>query len=137
MLNRKLFSCCIIVFLLTNGCQATFLEHPSSNPKASPSQALIQASTSYKAHRDYRSLKTIYHSLKKGMQRQDVEHLLGAPDYSPIEGMYYYSSDREEPLGEGAPPHMKAVVGIILDYRDTEGMLTDRLQQFSIGPIGE
>ena len=128
----------VAVMLLSSGFGAHSLDYQASKPKSSTLQVLEQASTSYKKHRDYTSLKKIFLHLTRGMKRPDVERLLGEPDYSPGEGLFYYSSDRKASLGnEGAPPYMKAVVGVIVDYRDEKGVLTDRLQKFSIGPIGE
>ena len=94
------------------------------------------ASASYKNQRDYASLAAINGHLVKGMPRDEVERLLGAPDYSPTEGQYYYSSDRKEPSPDPAnrPP---ATVGLVVDYRDADGSVTDRLQSFTLGPIGE
>jgi hypothetical protein len=57
------------------------------------------------------------------MPRVEVERMLGAPDYSPVEGQYYYSSDRHNQ-------------GLVVDYR-LDGQMTDRLQDFTLGPIGE
>lgn len=94
---------------------------------------LDQASRSYRANRDYASLESIHGQLTEGMDRAEVERLLGEPDYSPIEGQSYYSSDRREAAGDrGDVP-----VGVVVDYRDESGAVTDRLQEFWIGPIGE
>lgn len=101
----------VVALFLFNGC----------------AQSLEQASFSYKTHKDYSSLIIIYQHLDKGMKRTDVEHILGAPDYSPIEGQYYYSSTNGG----------QTTIGVIVDYRDKNGFLTSELQQFLIGPIGE
>ncbi len=97
---------------------------------------LQQASDSYKKNRDYESLKVINSRLFKGMKRTSVEQLLGAADYSPTEGQYYYSSDHEEYLDEENKNH-KATVGIVVDYRNEEGAVTEKLHSFWLGPIGE
>ena len=99
--------------------------------------SLEQASINYKKYHDYASLETIYRHLAKGMRRTEAEHLLGEPDYSPIEGQCYYSSDREEDSANGNDGHSKVPVGIILDYRDKKGVSTGKIQTFQMGPIGE
>lgn len=124
--------------VVLSGIGGYSLAYQPSKLEPSTPQVLKQASVSYKKHRDYASLKRIFRHLNKGMKRTDVERLLGEPDYSPGEGLFYYSSDRKASLSDaGAPPYMKAVVGIIVDYRDERGVLTNRLHAFSIGPIGE
>ena len=95
--------------------------------------ALEQASRSYRANRDYASLETIHGQLTEGMDRAEVERLLGESDYSPTDGQFYYSSDRREAAGgrDDVP------VGVVVDYREESGAVTDTLQVFWIGPIGE
>ena len=87
-------------------------------------------------HRDYDSLARLIPALKLGMKRQEVERLLGPPEYSPTKGQYYYGSDRRD--GEGA------AMTLVVDYNVTEypgdeirTRLTDRLQSFFFGPVGE
>ncbi len=94
------------------------------------------AGDSYKAHRDYASLEIIYRYLSKGMEQGAVEELLGEPDYSPIEGQYYYSSElrKIEIRGE---EQVEVSVGLIVDYRNEQGILTDKLQSFQMGSLGE
>ncbi len=111
----------IMAFILLWGCC-----HPS----------LHDASNSYKNKRDYSSLEIIYENLHKGMRRADVERLLGEPEYSPTEGQYYYSSDRRDHLEKDKDRPM-ATVGIVVDYKDAKGNLTDVLQTFTLGAIGE
>lgn len=99
--------------------------------------SLRRVSTHYKAHKDYASLKMIYKHLGRGMKRSKVENLLGEPDYSPINGQYYYSSDREEyPEGSTADQN-KVPVGLVVDYRNPLGVLTNELQTLWLGPVGE
>lgn len=112
-----------IVFLLLVGC----------NTQA---QELEPASRSYQAHRDYPSLAVISVHLRKGMARSKVIDLLGEPDYSPLAGQYYYSSDRRETVQHGKK-EMQIPVGLIIDYRDEQGRVTKRLQTFQLGRIGE
>jgi len=99
-------------------------------------QALEQASRSYKAHKDYASLEAIYRHLSKRMERGEVEDLLGEPDYSPIEGLYYYSSSRRKAESRGKE-QINLPVGLVVDYRDKEGLLTEKLQIFQLGSIEE
>jgi outer membrane protein assembly factor BamE (lipoprotein component of BamABCDE complex) len=100
-------------------------------------QSLGRVSTNYKAHKDYASLEMIYKHLGQGMKRTKVENLLGKPGYSPIDGQYYYSSDREEYPEGSATNQIKVPVGLVVDYRNQQGELTDELQTFWLGPIGE
>ena len=112
-----------IVFLLLVGC----------NTQA---QELEPASRSYKAHRDYVSLAVISVHLHKGMARIKVIDLLGEPDYSPLAGQYYYSSDRRNTVQHGKK-EMQIPVGLVIDYRDDQGRVTELVQKFLLGRIGE
>ncbi len=94
------------------------------------------AGDSYKAHRDYASLEIIYRYLSKGMEQGAVEELLGEPDYSPIEGQYYYSSELRKTESRGEE-QIEVTVGLIVDYRNKQGILTDKLQSFQMGSLGE
>jgi hypothetical protein len=96
--------------------------------------SLENASVSYKEHKDYASLEDIYKRFSKGLQRKEVERLLGEPDYSPIEGQYYYSSDQSE---YSENQERKVSIGLVVDYRDSNGRITKRLQEFWLGPIAE
>ncbi|WP_446011740.1 hypothetical protein [Candidatus Electrothrix sp.] len=102
----------------------------------SQADELDQASRSYKAHRDYASLEVINGHLRKGMAQSKVEDLLGEADYSPIAGQYYYSSDRSEVAGSGKE-RMNVTVGLVVEYRDDQGQLTEQLQSFWLGRIRE
>jgi hypothetical protein len=96
--------------------------------------SLENASLQYKEHNDYASLDIIYKSLSKGKQRKEVESLLGEPDYSPIDGQHYYSSDHSEYSQDQA---RDVTVGLVVDYRDGNGEITDKLQEFWMVPIAE
>jgi len=96
--------------------------------------SLESASASYKQHRYYTSLEKIYKNLSSGMYRKEVVRLLGEPDYSPINGQYYYSSNGSEYSEE---QKREISVGLVVDYRDENGEITERLQQFWLGPIAE
>jgi outer membrane protein assembly factor BamE (lipoprotein component of BamABCDE complex) len=96
--------------------------------------SIEHASEDYKQNRGYSSLETVAYSFYKGMRRSEVERLLGDPDYSPIDGQYYYSSsgsvDSDE-QGRGV------TAGLVVDYRDEHGEVTDTLYEYRLGPIGE
>ena len=100
-------------------------------------QSLERASRNYKADKDYASLQVIYKHLDEGMKRTEVERLLGEPDYPPIEGQYYFSTDHSEYPKDGATDRVKVTVGLVIDYRNQLGGLTDELQTFWLGLIGE
>ena len=70
------------------------------------------------------------------MARTNVIDLLGEPDYSPLAGQYYYSSDRWETVQHGKK-EMQIPVGLLIDYRDDQGRVTEQLQKFLLGRIGE
>jgi hypothetical protein len=96
--------------------------------------SLEDASDKYKKDKTYASLKIVYDKLSKGMPRKEVDSLLGDPDYSPIDGQYYYSSDKriyDEDQDREVP------VGVVVDYRNDKDEVTEILQEFSLGPIGE
>lgn len=93
-----------------------------------------EASSSYKAKKDYASLAVLVKHLRKGMARTEVKALLGEADYSPIEGQDYYSSDRSE---RAPATEMEQPVGLVVEYRDEQGKVTGQLQQFELGRIGE
>ena len=87
----------------------------------------------YKESGSYESLEFIVKSLKDGVSQKEVESLLGEPDHSPIEGLYYYSSNKRIHLKESGQEH---TIGAVLDYRNS-GQPTNRLQHYNLGPIGE
>lgn len=104
-----------------------FAQHPNID--------LQKYSATYKAKRDYKSLKILTQkALFIGLIKEKVVEILGEPDYSPTEGLYYYSSDKKNTKG--------VTKGLVLDYRkyntatgDSE--LTGRLQSISLMFIGE
>lgn len=101
---------------------------------ACDTQKQQQAARSYKANKDYASLEVLSEHLRKGMTHSEVNSLLGDPDYSPITGQEYYSSDRRAAVEETGAEHP---VGLVTDYRDNQGKPTGRLQTFRLVPIGE
>jgi outer membrane protein assembly factor BamE (lipoprotein component of BamABCDE complex) len=85
---------------------------------------LPEASQCYKATRDLACLSAIASHLQTGMDRQEVERILGEPDYSPTDGLYYYSANE--------PNRGPSTKGLIVEYRDQFGAVTDELQEFSL-----
>ena len=93
-------------------------------------------STRYQKTRSYRSLKVLVKRLKIGMRRSVVEGILGEAEYSPVEGQYYYSSDKRNAEG--------VTMGLVVEYRKTayrsDGIhttVTGKLESFTLMPIGE
>lgn len=119
---RNLFLCGFAAILLAAGCGLAPLE---------------RARLGYQANRDYASLEAIHARLVKGMKRAAVERLLGEPGYSPTEGQFYYLSDRNRDPEGGADAYGRVPLGVVVDYRNVEGAVTDELQTFWMGPIGE
>ncbi len=115
-------------------CIALLLTGCAQEPEQS--EQLKQASRSYKAQRDYASLEVLSTHLRKGMACSKVEDLLGQADYSPVAGQYYYSSDRRETVHQGKE-QVSIPVGMVVDCRNEQGELTDQLQTFRLGRIGE
>jgi hypothetical protein len=98
------------------------------------SSRLEDAGAKYREQRDYASLEIVVGNLSQGMDRKRVETLLGEADYSPTKGLYYYSSSKRE----HDPAQGRDVsVGLVVDYRDKDGKVTEALQQFAIQKIGE
>ncbi len=91
-------------------------------------------SAKYKNSKDYRSLEAIFKTFSKGMPRTEVKRLLGESDYSPVNGQYYYSSNQSV---YSEDQDRKVPVGLVVDYRDKNGLITEMLQEFWMGPIGE
>ena len=101
---------------------------------ASEQKDISRRSVHFREHHDCESLSRLAGHLHLGMPRIEVERLLGKPDYSPIEGQFYYSSDRK--TSAGTP------VGLIVEYRITdprtaEVTVTGKLESLFLGPIGE
>jgi hypothetical protein len=95
----------------------------------------VLASESFKKNHDYESLNLLVGRLRLGFARAEVERLLGPPDYSPIDGLYYYAAaDRRTPEG--------TTIGLIVEYRrlnvrSGEEVVSGRLESFTLGPIAE
>jgi hypothetical protein len=72
----------------------------------------------YLQQRDIKSLRAFTAHLQRGMPKYEVDALLGQADYSPMPGQYYYATAGSQ--------------GLVLDYRDKGGDVTDTLQGFWI-----
>lgn len=119
MTYRLLFITLLILFII--GCYAGL-------------SSIENDSAKYRHDKDYKSLEVIFKNLYKGMQRNEVERLLGEPDYSPIDGQYYYSSNKSV---YSKIQERKVPFGLVVDYRNRNGVITETLQNFWIGPVGE
>ena len=111
----------IFIVTLLTGCLANY---PS----------LEGTSDNYKRNRDYTSLEEIYSSFSKGVHNEKVIRLLGEPDYSPIDGQYYYLSDSSEYIEEQG---RDAIIGLVVDYRNSNGEITEKIQNYWLGTISE
>jgi hypothetical protein len=73
-----------------------------------------------------------------GMTLGEVEKLLGAADYSPVEGQYYFSTGGDCPLEDSG---RTASCGLVAEFRDYgqggEAELKETLQSCWWGAIGE
>jgi hypothetical protein len=95
---------------------------------------LEEAGASYRQHRDYESLEIVTRHLSAGLPRDEVERLIGEPDYSPTPGQYYYSSAKKT----RSEHHDRDVtLGLVVDYRDKSGADTKALQKYLLGPLDE
>lgn len=72
-----------------------------------------------------------------GMSKRELQTVLGEPDYSPSEGLFYFSTGKDCPLGD---ENRVAACGVIASFRTLSGSvlkITDTLQSCSWGAIGE
>jgi hypothetical protein len=118
--KHPLFLLMLSIVLLTGGCTNL--------------SSMENAGVSYRQNKDYASLEHVCNKLFKGMRREEVERFLGEPEYSPIDGQYYYSSDKSEYSEEQG---REVAVGLVIDYRDDLGKVTGELQEYWLGPIAE
>lgn len=76
--------------------------------------------------------------IRLGMSQTELASLLGEPDYSPIDGLYYFSTGGDCPLDDNG---RLAPCGVVADFRnDAEGrdpVLKNSLQSCWWGAIGE
>lgn len=93
-----------------------------------------EAGESFQKHRDYASLKTLVEYLRPGMTEAEVKRLLGEPDYSPIDGQYYYASDSTDAT-------TGFVLGAVVQYTRRDSTHPEAspwiLERVELMPIGE
>ncbi len=129
---------CIISLMRSTQTQTIFLilaALMSFSTCASRTESLSSLSASFQKNHDGRSLNGLLGHLRLGLPQAEVERLLGKPDYSPIEGQFYYSTS-DLKTGEGTP------LGLIVEYRSLnvrtgEMLLTRKLESVYFGPVGE
>lgn len=90
-----------------------------------------QARESYAEQSDFASLEVLHSQLTKGMLRSEVEALLGQPTRSSVDGVYYYLSNQR---GTNDP---RATQGLVVEYIDTHGKITDKLQSMWLGEVSD
>lgn len=75
-----------------------------------------------------------------GMSKAELEAILGPADYSPAEGLYYFSTGGDCPLGE---TDREVSCGVVAEFRvehaneAEEPVVSDKLQSCWWGGIGE
>ena len=103
----------LTIFLLT---LPLFACDNSDNEPESKIIPLVQVASSA-------NLEKLAEQLKQGMLKINVEKILGMPDYSPIDGLYYYSAKNSPSL--------------IIDYRNQQDEITNKLQLFWLAEVEE
>ena len=91
----------LITLLLTAPLFACDQTNNSSETKVTP---LLQQYPS-------NNLEELTKQLKQGLPKEDVEKILGLPDYSPIDGLFYYSSKGSASFA--SRPILKSSLGLI------------------------
>lgn len=94
---------------------------------------LKDASSQYIENRNYESLEQLSNAIKTGMSKAEVEELLGEADYSPTEGIFYYSSDRY--IEHAKRPRTN--IGLVVTYNTKSKQSLQVLKTHKLGPIGE
>jgi hypothetical protein len=124
-----------IAFAIVAVCAVSAVPHERALAQSSGA-ARTSCTERYRKTRDYKCLRALVKRLRLGMPQSGVEALLGEPDYSPIEGQYYYSSNRRAANGE--------TIGLVVEYRridarrdPMEMTQTGKLEWFEVMPIGE
>lgn len=97
-------------------------------------RSIENASANYKAKKDYKSLETLYNHLSENRSRQEADRLLGEPDISPIEGLFFYASTHSK---YSIVQSQDVIYGLVVDYRNKNGMVTRKIQALWIGPMDE
>lgn len=77
-----------------------------------------------------------FEKVKIGMTFQELEQVLGKPDYSPTNGQYYYSTEGRCPLN--GDTGMMVTCGYVIEFRKSgEEEVKSNIQSCSWGAIGE
>ena len=117
-----------VVTIIIPGPVISEAAHPAVRP------ALQQAAKHFRANRDYASLKIISQHLAVGMSHRMIEKLLGKADYSPTDGLYYYSA---KVLVFIKKQNRYTARGLVVDYRDENGNTTMTLKKYFLQNLGE
>ncbi|MCB9654898.1 MAG: hypothetical protein H6729_12290 [Deltaproteobacteria bacterium] len=107
---------------------------PAPAPAATVAPATAQASVEYKAMHTLGSLMVLLNSLHIGTPRHAVDAYLGEATYSPVEGQNYYATDAYMKADEG---DREVPLGLVLDFRNKDGEVTERVTSIDFGPIAE
>ncbi|WP_086930275.1 hypothetical protein [Agarilytica rhodophyticola] len=107
----------IPLLIILVGCNASMSARESANYSTEKSLAQIQA---------------VHNKLSIGMTKQEVDALLGNPDYSPEDGKYYYASSEKLYLSS---EEKELSVGLVIEYRNKDGSVSESLQNFWVGAL--
>lgn len=110
---------CAITISCLLGCNAS---HPAKEP----------VFNSLEMRKDLTAISDIHEKLEVGMTREEVEALLGNPDYSPTDGKYYYASSEKI---YSTNQERELPIGLIIDYRSSNGDITGSLKNYWIGEL--
>ena len=90
-------------------------------------------------HGPERLLPEQVRQVRLGMSRDALEQLLGPADYSPAEGLLYFSTGGDCPVAEGS--ERQASCGLVAEFRDHradgEAVVGASLRSCWWGAIGE
>ena len=76
-------------------------------------------------------------AVRLGMTKGELENVLGPADYSPVDGLFYFSTGGDCPLEATDRLASCGVVAEFLDHGGSEAVLTESLQSCWWGGIGE
>jgi hypothetical protein len=73
--------------------------------------------------------------VRLGMLQSELKRLLGPADYSPTDGVFYFSTGGDCPIEEG---ERSAPCGLVVEFRDyNQDKVTETVQSCWWGAIGE
>lgn len=75
--------------------------------------------------------------VRLGMSQAELEAVLGAADYSPTTGVFYFSTGGDCPLEDSDRLASCGVVAEFLHHNDSEPVHSETLQSCRWGAIGE